>query len=192
MGGRGGYRQAGELPVLRRTAEISGAELRGSFAARPRTQSTQGATRQRMKRWRRPGARSSPPKIMRLQGFDTETRPESEYVRRSLMGVCVGVYVGACNRFGAAIKVLTSADWHAVHNLSSRCGQPFIRLNSAAIPARAVRTRAFWPREDAFTGVAQKDWPFRGNERPIATCVLTKFWRRDEVTQCSVPTSRRS
>jgi formate hydrogenlyase transcriptional activator len=55
---------------------------------------------------------------------------------------------------------------HAIHNISSRCGRPFVRLNCAAIPLDLLESELFGHEKGAFTGaIAQKIGRFESADK---------------------------
>src|SRR5271169_4220260 len=55
---------------------------------------------------------------------------------------------------------------HAIHNISSRCGRPFVRLNCAAIPLDLLESELFGHEKGAFTGaIAQKVGRFESADK---------------------------
>jgi transcriptional regulator with GAF, ATPase, and Fis domain len=55
---------------------------------------------------------------------------------------------------------------HAIHNLSARCGRPFVKLNCAAIPFDLLESELFGHEKGAFTGaVSQKIGRFEMADR---------------------------
>src|ERR1700731_3692070 len=55
---------------------------------------------------------------------------------------------------------------HAIHNLSSRCGRSFVRLNCAAIPFDLLESELFGHERGAFTGaIAQKIGRFESADK---------------------------
>ena len=62
----------------------------------------------------------------------------------------------------------------AVHNLSARCGRPFIKLNCAAIPFELLESELFGHEKGAFTGAfAQKIGRFEMSEICLWLCSLS-------------------
>jgi len=54
----------------------------------------------------------------------------------------------------------------AIHNISSRCGRPFVRLNCAAIPLDLLESELFGHEKGAFTGaIAQKIGRFESADK---------------------------
>jgi formate hydrogenlyase transcriptional activator len=68
---------------------------------------------------------------------------------------------------------------HAIHNLSSRCGRAFIRLNCAAIPLDLLESELFGHEKGAFTGaIAQKIGRFElANKGDIPPALQPKLLR---------------
>ena len=64
----------------------------------------------------------------------------------------------------------------AIHNISARCGRPFIKLNCSAIPFDLLESELFGHEKGASLGLSRRElaaskWPIQG----------PSFWMRSEI-----------